>query len=37
VLRDPWTIETGELTPTMKIKRRVIYQRHDGEIQSMYS
>jgi len=33
----PWSIETGELTPTLKIKRRVINERHAHDIQTLYA
>ena len=36
VLSEPLTIETGELTPTMKLKRRVIRDRRAPEIASLY-
>ncbi|HWB33493.1 MAG TPA: long-chain fatty acid--CoA ligase [Acidobacteriaceae bacterium] len=31
-----WAIESGELTPSMKLKRRVIEQRHAVEIAAFY-
>ncbi len=32
-----WGVETGELTPTMKLKRRVILKNYDKEIEAMYN
>ncbi|GAA1194051.1 AMP-dependent synthetase/ligase [Prauserella alba] len=37
VLPRPWTPESGELTPTMKLKRRVIGERHAADIESLYA
>ncbi|MBK6696542.1 MAG: hypothetical protein IPG50_30775 [Myxococcales bacterium] len=30
------SVETGELTPTMKIKRKVIYKKYEAEIRAFY-
>jgi long-chain acyl-CoA synthetase len=32
-----WTIEGGELTPTLKLKRRIIVDKYKNEIEAMYS
>jgi long-chain acyl-CoA synthetase len=37
VLPVEWTAETGELTPTLKLKRRVIVERYAEEIEALYS
>ncbi|UQA60351.1 AMP-dependent synthetase/ligase [Polyangium aurulentum] len=37
ILERPFTIEAGELTPTLKLKRRVVYDRYAREIEGMYS
>lgn len=36
VLNDPFSIETGELTPSLKIKRNVIQQHYINEIDTLY-
>lgn len=37
LLNKPWTVETGELTPTLKLKRRVILNKCDSIIEKFYS
>jgi long-chain acyl-CoA synthetase len=36
LLRDPWTIENGLLTPTLKIKRAEVAQRFAAQIRELY-
>ncbi len=37
IVPDEWTIESGELTPSMKLKRRVVAQKYAGEIEALYT
>lgn len=37
LLAREWRVEDGELTPTFKLKRRVVLERHRLEIESLYS
>jgi long-chain acyl-CoA synthetase len=37
VVPDEWTVESGELTPSMKLKRRVIVERYKDRINAFYS
>lgn len=36
LLPDEWTIDTSELTPTIKIKRKIIEQKYAAPIEAMY-
>jgi len=36
LLPDEWTIDTGELTPSLKAKRKVIEQKFSAAIEAMY-
>lgn len=37
LIPDEWTIQGGQLTPTMKLKRKVIIERYKNLIDAMYS
>jgi len=37
VLPEEWTIATGELTPTLKIKRKITLQKYAAEVEALYS
>lgn len=36
ILAEPWSIEGGELTPTMKLKRKAIKQKYAAQIENIY-
>ncbi len=36
VLPATWSVETGELTPTLKLKRRVIMQKFESQVKAIY-
>ena len=36
VVPDDWTIESGELTPSMKVKRRIVEKKYENEIAEFY-
>lgn len=36
LLGEEWTPESGELTPTMKLKRRVVHDKHAEEIAELF-
>ncbi len=37
ILPEPFTVEGGELTPTMKLKRRVINEKYADQIEGLYA
>ncbi|MDR3734903.1 MAG: long-chain fatty acid--CoA ligase [Acidobacteriaceae bacterium] len=37
IVPQEWTLESGELTPSLKLKRRVIVQRYEPEISAFYA
>lgn len=36
IVPDEWSVESGELTPSMKMKRRVVEEKYKGVIDGMY-
>lgn len=36
VIDGDFTIDGGELTPTMKVKRNVVYKKNEAAIERMY-
>jgi long-chain acyl-CoA synthetase len=36
VLDKPFSVESGELTPTLKLKRRIVLEKHKDDIESLY-
>jgi long-chain acyl-CoA synthetase len=37
LLHEPFSVEGGELTPTMKVKRAVVIDRHADLVEEMYA
>lgn len=37
IVSNEWTIETGELTPTLKLKRKYIMKKYSEQIEKIYS
>lgn len=37
IVPDEWTPESGEVTPSLKLKRRVVLERYSDDIEQMYS
>lgn len=36
IMSEPWSVDTGHLTPTLKLKRKVILKKHSDLYQEMY-
>jgi long-chain acyl-CoA synthetase len=37
LISEPWTIENGELSPTLKLRRKIILNKHQDLIEKMYT
>jgi long-chain acyl-CoA synthetase len=37
ILREDWTVESGHITPSLKVKRNVVLKDFDDQVSSLYS
>ena len=37
VLARDWSLDTGELTPTLKVRRTVVLEKYAGEVDALYA
>lgn len=37
VIDEPWTVENGLLTPTLKLKRNKVFEKHQADIDRLYT
>ncbi len=37
LIAEPWTVDNGTLTPTLKLKRAAVIERHRAEVEALYS
>jgi len=37
LMPDEWTIDGGELTPTLKVKRKIVTEKYQALIDKLYS
>jgi long-chain acyl-CoA synthetase len=37
ILGEDWTVDTGELTPSLKVKRNVVLENHAADVEKLYS
>lgn len=37
LIPNEWTVDTGEMTPTMKLKRRIIMQKYQKEVEGIFA
>lgn len=37
VVQEPWSVENGLLTPTLKLKRAKVFEKHQAEIDGLYT
>ncbi|MGD9978081.1 MAG: hypothetical protein AB7S54_09120, partial [Bacteroidales bacterium] len=36
LVAEQWSPQTGELSPTLKLRRKVVYETYDGILQEIY-